>query len=112
MAEIYQRYKPNKDLHFVSISVNPEFDSPQVLAKYAHDYQANTSQWHFLTGSREAIQDLAVNGFKIGSIEEPIFHSGYFVLVDRSGGIRGYYDGTKPEHVRELSRDLAVILRQ
>lgn len=112
MSAIYQAYHVNPGAQFVSISVNPEFDTPQVLAKYAERYKANTAKWHFLTGERKTISDLAVLGFKIGSVAQPVFHSTYFVLVDRQAKIRGYYDGTKPQDIQKLLRDVYFCLRE
>lgn len=112
MQSLYGAYKSNPIIEFVSISVNPEQDTPDVLAEYAKRYQANTDTWHFLTGPREDIKDLTVNSFKIGSIEDPIFHSANFVLVDKSGRIRGYYDGTVREEIMELSNDLGQLLKE
>ena len=112
MNSLYGVYKSSPNVEFVSISVNPEQDTPEVLATYAQKYQVSTNNWHFLTGSREDITDLTVNSFKIGSIEEPIFHSANFVLVDRSGRIRGYYDGTVQEEVMKLSKDLKQLIKE
>ena len=112
MNSLYGVYKSSPDVEFVSISVNPEQDTPAVLAKYAEKYQVSTNNWHFLTGAREAITNLTVNSFKIGSIEEPIFHSANFVLVDKSGRIRGYYDGTVQEEVTELAGDLKRLIKE
>lgn len=112
MNSLYGVYKLNPNVEFVSISVNPEQDTPDVLARYAQKYQVSTNNWNFLTGPREAITDLTVKSFKIGSIEDPIFHSANFVLVDKSGRIRGYYDGTVKEEVLELSKDLKQLIKE
>ncbi len=109
MASLHNAYKTNKDIEFVSISVNPEQDTPEALKKYSQKYQAD-NKWHFLTGTREAITNLAVGSFKIGSVKEPIFHSANFVLVDRNAQIRGYYDGTVTEELSKLSKDLVKLL--
>lgn len=106
LQDMYQAYP---DVKFVSISVNPEQDTPQALSVYAQKYAADTNRWHFLTGSREDITRVAVQGFKVGSVDEPIFHSASFVLVDRQGNIRGYYDGTNKDDVRKLSEDLLKL---
>lgn len=106
LQDMYQAYP---DVAFVSISVNPEQDTPQELSAYAQKYAADTDRWHFLTGSREDITKVAVQGFKVGSVDEPIFHSASFILVDRQGNIRGYYDGTNKDEVRKLSDDLLKL---
>ena len=112
MAALHRSYFRENDIEVVSFTVNPENDSPEVLAQYAQKLNADTSKWHFLTGSRETITDLAVNSFKIGSVAEPIFHSGYFILIDKKAQIRGYYDGTEQEAVRKLFKDVAQLLKE
>lgn len=109
LKSLQAMYRPYPDVEFVSISVNPEQDTPQALASYAQKYAADTERWHFLTGAREDITRVAVRNFKVGSVDEPIFHSAYFILVDRRGRIRGYYEGTQKEEVERLSRDLMQL---
>jgi len=109
LKSLQDMYRSYLDVEFVSISVNPEQDTPQALAAYAQKYAADTIRWHFLTGSREDIARVAVQGFKVGSVDEPIFHSASFVLVDRQGNIRGYYEGTQKEEVERLSKNLVQL---
>lgn len=112
LRSLQERFGSWKELEFVSISVNPEQDTPQALSVYARKYGADTNRWHFLTGTREDIARIAVHGFKVGSVQEPIFHSSYFVLVDRNARIRGYYEGTRPEEMERISRDLIRLHRE
>jgi len=112
MASLHRSFALVDDVTQVSITVNPEFDSSDVLQKYAEKYKANTSKWHFLTGTRGQITELAVESFKMGSIEEPVFHSSKFALVDRRGSIRGYYDGIQPGEVSQLFTDITVLLKE
>jgi len=112
MAALHRSFALVGDVTQVSITVNPEFDSSNVLQKYAEKYKANTSKWHFLTGTRRQITELAVKSFKLGSIEEPVFHSSKFALVDRQGSIRGYYDGVQPGEVSQLFTDITVLLKE
>ncbi len=109
LKSLQDMHQSHPDVEFVSLSVNPEQDTPQALSAYAQKYGADTSRWHFLTGSREDITKVAVQGFKVGSMEEPVFHSASFVLVDRQGNIRGYYDGTNKDEVKKLSEDLLKL---
>jgi len=112
MAALHRSFALVGDVTQVSITVNPEFDSSIVLQNYAEKYKANTSKWHFLTGTREQITELAIKSFKLGSIEEPVFHSSKFALVDRRGSIRGYYDGVQPGEVSQLFTDITVLLKE
>ncbi len=109
LKSLQDMYRSYSDVEFVSISVNPEQDTPEALAAYAQKYAADTNRWHFLTGSREDITRIAVRNFKVGSVDEPVFHSAYFILVDRRRRIRGYYEGTQKEEVERLSRDLVRL---
>jgi len=107
---VYREHQGNPSVHFVSVSVNPEYDSSDVLHQYAQDRGINIDVWHFLTGDLNIIKDMAVNSFKLGSIDEPVFHSGYFVLVDSSNRIRGYYDGLQKNETKRLSSDINRLL--
>jgi len=103
----------------VSFTVDPEHDSPEVLAEYAERYEAPRS-WLFLTGPRPRMWELAVEGFKLGvafSGGAPndhglITHSTRFVLVDAEGRIRGYYDGFEKEERRRLVAEARAVLAE
>jgi protein SCO1/2 len=106
------------EVRLVSFSVDPEHDTPEVLADYARAFSAS-NRWHFLTGSKDEILALALEGFHLAlnpeppegtaPPEEPIVHSTRFVLVDGRGRIRGYYDGMSREGVEQLERDTALL---
>jgi len=103
-------------LRFVSFTIDPEHDTPAVLAEYAAKYKAPPA-WLFLTGTQAAMHHLSRDGFKLavepagGPANEPILHSTRFVLVDARGRIRGYYDGLDRESMEKLERDLAALRR-
>jgi protein SCO1 len=107
-------------VRFVSISVDPEHDTPEVLAAYAARFSADTSRWSFVTGPLAEMEKTVVRGFKIhvgkprASASEPtlvdIMHGEHFVLVDQAGQIRGYYRSDKAE-LAELKTDLEALLR-
>ena len=111
MAELHKNFQMDDRVRMLSVSVDPSRDSPQVLDAYAARYGANTDTWHFLTGPSETIHKLAFKGFKVGSVEDSINHSTYFVLVDENLQIRGYYDGIEQEKMSQLSNDLSFLLR-
>jgi protein SCO1/2 len=111
MASLNRSFDLDRRIALVSFSVNPETDTPQVLKSYAQKYGAKKT-WYFLTGPREDITKIAVESFKLGDIKEPIFHSSYFTLVDKSGLIRGYYDGTKQVEVNRLFRDAGILMKE
>lgn len=112
MAGVAERLKGTPDLAFVSISVDPETDTPEVLSRYGAKYGADPAQWHFLTGDLAAIQTLAVEGFMVGSVDDPIIHSPKFCLVDREGRVRGYYTGTDEAELVELMFDIDQLIEE
>lgn len=103
----------------VSFSVDPEFDTPEVLQAYASSWGIEDPRWFFLTGDREVMRSIVMQGFKLaleanpppGSVNpgEPILHSTRFVLVDAGGSIRGYYDVVEGGELERLTRDLKVL---
>tara|TARA_B100001996_G_scaffold73995_1_gene54599 strand:+ start:1265 stop:1849 length:585 start_codon:yes stop_codon:yes gene_type:complete len=112
MNTIHKKYKKNDDLRLVSISVYPEYDTPEVLKKYASQYKADTDTWHFLTGNESTVKEVIKDGFKIGDYEDIIFHSEKFALVDKNGMIRAYYNGMKTEDMKKLKKDIDNLLKQ
>lgn len=106
-------------LRRVSFSVDPEYDSPQVLQLYADSWGITDPSWLFLTGEKGSVRRLVTEGFKLGlddepppgaaSPDEPILHSTRFVLVDGTGVVRGYYDAFRPEELNRLARDYRAV---
>ena len=106
-----------RELRFVSFSVDPQRDTPEVLAAYAQQYGAD-ARWYLATGSRAALTRLCKDGFHLAfdddphSPREPILHSVRFVLVDRAGRIRGYYDATDARKLAQLREDIRRLLKE
>ena len=108
MAEVGRRAKGlGPDFHLVSISVDPDRDTPEKLATYAARYGAHPLAWSFLTGRADEIEAAVVGGFKVGMGKDPapgdadpksaifeIFHGENLVLIDRELRIRGYFAAT------------------
>ena len=70
MNIVHKKFKKNDNVRLVSISVYPEFDTPEVLKNYASQYDADTEKWLFLTGKEDAVKDIIRDGFKIGDYED------------------------------------------
>lgn len=102
MAEIQHRTRNSgAGVHLVSISVDPETDTPERLSTFARRFKASPYRWTFLTGEQKALEETVVKGFKLAMGKDvesamQIFHSERFVLVDGEGRIRGYYEADKP----------------
>jgi protein SCO1 len=120
MRQIQEDFKNEKDLRLVSITVDPERDTPEVLTEYANRFTADPGRWFFLTGEKETIYKFAQGGFRLGAAELPHekrpesgathTHSPRFVLIDRDAQIRGYYVSIDAEAMKRLRRDLRVLL--
>lgn len=114
MANLQSDLADAPGVRLLTITVDPKTDTPQRLQEYAKQFRAVPDKWLFLTGDREAIFDLSTRGFRLAAIvdgeaaaesDHPILHSTRFVLVDRQGQIRGYYDGTSGAEVKKLEAD-------
>jgi cytochrome oxidase Cu insertion factor (SCO1/SenC/PrrC family) len=101
------------DARFVTITMDPKFDTPAVLSKYAEANGAS-ERWLFVTGPEPAIEDLSIKGFKLGAGQDggQIVHSSRFILVDRTGKIRGYYDSEEEGAERKLVADARALLKE
>lgn len=107
------RDKLSDDVVFVSFSVDPRHDTPEVLAEYAKNVKADPSRWHFLTGDQDEIYRLIRDGFQFAVEQNPdprtspgelVTHSNRLVVVDRDGVARYSYNCTDPAAVAQLER--------
>ena len=121
MAGLQNDLADKADVKLVSISVDPERDTPQALSRYAERFKADPDRWLFLTGEKREIYRLAQEGFRLSAVpasnvgqenNASILHSARFVLVDGKAQIRGYYQSTDAEAMKRLSRDLKKLLRR
>ena len=101
-----------KDVRLVSFTVDPDRDTPAVLAKYAAFYGATPGVWFFLTGSRATLNHLAHDVFKLGVVDGSLDHSTRFVLVDRKSQIRDFYLTSEPDAIKRVIADAQALLRQ
>lgn len=116
MRAVTAKVAAGAPVRFVSITVDPARDTPQVLAAYAKRVRSDP-RWTFLTGDRAAIVDLSVNGFKLAAGEpmpggEALLHSSRFVVADKEGVIRGYYDAADGTAVEDVTRAVDVLLEE
>lgn len=104
-------------VRFVSFTVDPEHDTPDVLARYATEHGADPARWSFLRTDTESLRRLCREGFRLAvedagpGAREPILHSTRFVLVDDGGTIRGYYDSDEPGAMEALAADARTLAR-
>ncbi len=110
MATLQSEFSSH-DVNFISFTVDPERDTSEVLANYAKRYGADEKTWHFLTGEKEQIYQLANAGFKLAAAHhEGVFpHSRKFVLVAPNGNIHGYYDSHSKAAMVQLRKDIKAL---
>jgi len=119
MTRVQERFRGNDEVKILSFTVNPDYDTVNVLYDYAQKYGAEKDQWHFLTGSKKDLYGLARKSFfvlkpaeaiNLGDAGSDFIHTNNFVLVDQQLRIRGYYDGTSITEVNELMEDIELLL--
>ncbi len=114
MIKIQEKIKDDKDVLLLSHTVFPVADSVPVLKKYAKEKGVIDEKWNLVTGDKKEIYDLARKSYlatKSTGDGGPydMIHTENFILVDKNRQIRGFYDGTDPEAIEELMRDLKVL---
>ncbi len=102
MAELQAALPPKLQNKFVTLTTDPEFDSPVVLKEYGGKFGADFNRWTFLTGDKQEIYKLGVEGLKLSSvpidpkdrkaIDDLFIHATYFVIVDRQGRARAAFE--------------------
>jgi protein SCO1/2 len=107
------------DVRFVSISVDPENDTPAVLADYAMKANADLSRWTFATGPADEVSRAVVLGFKVSAAkvarqagDYDVIHGNWLVLVDRKGDFRGYYQVEGDTDFEALFGDVRRVERE
>jgi protein SCO1/2 len=121
MRRIGQRLSGRRDsIQLVSFSVDPDHDTPAVLAAYAARYGADPSRWRFLTGPADRVRDAVVHGFKLALERRggptdgtpDIVHDAHFVLIDPDLRIRGYYDSDESARLDQLVTDATTLAKE
>jgi protein SCO1/2 len=114
MAKL-QKAVPDQDVKFVSFTVDPERDTPEVLKTYAKNAGADAARWHFLTGSPEQLAAVAA-GLKSAAVKatdgsDQYIHSDRFMLIDGEGQVRGTYRNSEPEAMEQLAKDAQKLAK-
>jgi protein SCO1/2 len=117
MLRIYERYKDRDEVRIISHSIDPDFDTPNVLKDYAARLQVKAPKWNLLTGDKAAIYTLGQKSYMVSAQEDPneaggFVHSGAFILVDKNRHVRGIYDGTVEAEVNHLLEDMEILLKE
>jgi len=116
LRNVYEKFKNNPDIKFISHTVHPEHDSVAVLAAYAKTLSIDNKKWLFVTGRKKDIYDLAAESYKAVTVEGPkpatFIHSDKLILVDKEKHIRGIYDSQDYNDVKRLQDGIEILLRE
>ncbi|MHB8402611.1 MAG: SCO family protein [Bacteroidia bacterium] len=114
LIRVQQAEKDNPDFLLLSHTVNPMHDTAEVLLEYAGKYGAIKNKWHFLTGEKKVIYNIAKQDYLVNAVQddgtpEGFIHSEALLLVDKQHRIRGIYDGTDSLQVNKLISDITIL---
>ncbi|WP_456315504.1 SCO family protein [Pseudomonas shirazensis] len=127
MLEIEKTFFGNPNFGIISITIDPNHDTPKVLKDHAKLLGVKSSNWNFLTGDKATIMDLSNKGFNLyagenAKVNGGFEHSGLFALIDKDGNIRCrkdefgnpilYYDGLDKKGVRDIQEDIKILLAE
>ncbi|MCC2546362.1 SCO family protein [Hymenobacter sp. BT175] len=117
LLRVYEKFKGDERVHFLSHTIDPAHDSIPVLRDYAQRLGIqNAARWHFATASHDSIFSLAraymTAAQKDSTVAGGFAHSGAFALIDSQRRIRGVYDGMNPLEVERLMQELPVLLAE
>ncbi len=107
LAGIYREF--SSKVSFVSLTSDPEFDTPSVLREYAARYGAQRSTWAFVNMPLDSMISVSSNDLGLVSPAEPDLHSTRFVLVDSAMQVRGYFDSADASDVEKLRGILKAL---
>ena len=116
LKSVLDSFANEPDVMFLSHTVQPEYDSVKVLKAFSAQYGNIQHRWHFVTGDKLELYNQARNAYFIAeptdaNIKEDFVHSQLLAIIDRSGRIRGYYDGTSEEDKNKLVSDIRLLLK-
>lgn len=114
MRDLQEEYKNDPELKFLSHSVTPVMDSVPVLRAYADKNKAIDGKWEITTGDKRHIYELARKSYfavldEGDGGDQDFIHTEQFILVDKEGRIRGFYDGTEKEEMQRIIDDISIL---
>ncbi|MDH5366616.1 MAG: SCO family protein [Cyclobacteriaceae bacterium] len=117
MLRVYDAMESYDDVAILSHTIDPEYDTVALLKDFAERLGVSTPKWHFVTGDKNKIFEQGQRSYMVTAVEDKTapggaIHSGAFILVDKEKHIRGFYDGTLPEEVDVLIKDIALLRKE
>ena len=114
MLRIYNKYESNSQIKLISHTLDPKRDTPEKLKMYAENLGVDHKKWQFLHGPKEEIFEIAEDYF-VAAYEDPdapggLDHSGKIILVDKSGKVRAFAEGTDSKDVTDFFEDIDKLL--
>jgi len=111
VANLQNDFKNTESIRFVSMSVDPERDTPSKLASYGEKLGADSNRWLLLTGEKGKVNSILLESFKLSTFDDPQIHTTRIVLLDKQNQIRGYYLTNDKEDQEKLRTDIKDLLR-
>lgn len=117
LKKVYDAYKTDDRVLFLSHSIDPERDTVPALRSYAKALGVPASKWHFVTGNQQDIVSLAEQSYYAAAHADStapggFVHSGGFLLIDKSRHIRGVYNSLESRETRRLIADIKRLLEE
>lgn len=117
LLRVHEKYRDDPRIGILSHSIDTKHDTVAALRKYAHKLEANTKQWHFVTGNKDSIYGIADNYYSVNPTEDPdapggFNHDGRLILVDKQRHVRSFCDGTIAEEVDRFMQDIDLLLQE
>src|SRR5262249_25796619 len=122
MAKLQAAIPAAQPVKLVTLTTDPDHDTPSVLLAYSKRFDADPARWHFLTGTKKQIADVAVRGLKLTLLDKQpqqqenpndlFIHSTLFVLVDRHGRARAVFESDDAELQSKVLQALGQLLRE
>ncbi|MCZ7647548.1 MAG: SCO family protein [Planctomycetota bacterium] len=114
MEALQEQFARHADVRLVSFTMDPEYDTPEVLKAFAEKYHADPERWWFLTGEEEAVRNVSRMSFKLAAENdaETIIHSDRLAVVDRQGRMRAAIVGDEDGALEKLVQAVERVLRE
>ena len=116
MLKVHDHFLKDDRVLLMAHTIDTKHDTIPRLKAYAENLGANPEKWHFVTGPKDEIFDIADDYFSV-AVENPdspggFDHSGRLILVDKNRHVRAFCDGTDPEEVTRFMTDIDVLLKE
>jgi protein SCO1 len=122
MKKLQNAFSASDPLSFVTLTTDPDYDTPAILKKYSERFGADHSRWFFLTGPKSEIRNVAVGSLKLATVDKEeserqnpndlFIHSTIFVIVDKNGVMRAVHESLEDGFQEKIRADIQSLLRE